>query len=228
MIEIKIITSELKIILLPVSTIKSMSRKITSQGQYKPFTGITVISFIKDRSKDPRWKEIFDLMQNSKNFLKYFTPLPLESYHMTLQDLVNEKFHNNREEFFRYLMLNFSNMEEIKMQIINGDFKIRFKAVFTSSTFGIDVKVEPQQIIEETRSNITQVMGTPHNPSYIFHITLAYRYENWGKYLNDTAARDEEKMITERITNIFEKSPDIICESPKLCYFTSMTEFIPL
>lgn len=58
-------------------------KKIDCKGNYLEFNGITVISFLHFNKIFP---QIYDILDHDPDIKKYYSPLPLDSYHMTVKN----------------------------------------------------------------------------------------------------------------------------------------------
>lgn len=186
--------------------------KKISNGVYQPFYGVTVISKVSDRNICSIEEHLWKSSLSSK-----FSPLPYESYHMTVFDLVVPENAQSDELFDSFLKCNAGILKEISRECKRiPPFEALLKNIYwTRGTIGIEVEplFDPQ-----IRERISRKSGIK-NKKYVFHMTLAYRFV-------DGALSDEEiQSLAKIIRKVFPEGK-MRLEAPDVYKFNNMREFI--
>ena len=188
-------------------------KKISKGGVYQPFYGVTVISKVLDKKKHLIEEKLWGSSLSTK-----FSPLPYESYHMTVFDLVVPENAQDDELFQVFLDKNSKVLNNISGECKKMHaFDALLRSIYwTQGTLGIEL--EPLFGGEE-RERISKKAGM-ENKKYKFHMTLAYRFE-------DGAPSNEE--LTELAQVLMKVFPEgrMSLERPRVHKFTNMRQFIP-
>ncbi|AQM73174.1 2H-phosphodiest domain-containing protein [Noumeavirus] len=190
----------------------SNEMKKISNGVYQPFYGVTVISKVLNRNICSVEEHLWKSSLSSK-----FSPLPYESYHMTVFDLVVPENAQSDELFESFLRCNTNILKEISRECQKiPPFEALLKNIYwTRGTIGIEV--EPL-FDAQIRERISKKAGIK-NKNYVFHVTLAYRFV-------DGAPSDEEiQSLAKIIRKVFPEGK-MQLEAPDVYKFNSMREFI--
>ncbi|ALX27546.1 hypothetical protein GMAR_ORF172 [Golden Marseillevirus] len=187
--------------------------KISQDGIYQPFYGVTVLSKNLDKETFLIEEEIWKSSLSSA-----FSPLPFESYHMTVFDLVVPENSQTKEKFGNFLSQNRVLLNKIAQECQKErEFVARLKRIYwTKGTLGIEL--EPC-FDRRIRERISKRAGIKDNLGYTFHMTLAYRYKD--RVLSEQEIESLKKVIRRVFPSGFAKF-----ERPKLHMFESMREFI--
>jgi hypothetical protein len=181
--------------------------KIDRRGNFLPYPGITVISKVDDCEV---FEQIERILRDSEDLKESLSPLPKESYHVTICDIYSnylslEKILKNMDSWIS-LKKRLSNFEDI-------EWTMKMEYVYNKDTFGIVVKIPPELI--SLNNEINNFLGKP--TKYVPHLTLGYFY-------NDILIDDDIKPIKEKIESII-VNKYVSLLPPKLCYFPDMTDF---
>ena len=197
-------------------------QKINDEGQFCAFPGITIVAAIPAESLNV-WKTIYDCINEDQTIRRYYTPLPYTSYHMTAINLYTEHHHDadDWEDFITKEMPFF--------QQLQADFaskalqpQITIDALTMSGAIQLRLKLPPEQeiMIREIAHHHGVEAGIPPK----FHITLAYQYQS----ISPQEASLIKNKLNDKLKAWFNpQQPVITLDSPQLCYFNDMTQFIP-
>ncbi|AMQ10821.1 hypothetical protein [Brazilian marseillevirus] len=187
-------------------------QKISKGGVYQPFYGVTVISKVSNMNTCLIEEHLWNSSLSTK-----FSPLPYESYHMTVFDLVVPENAQNDELFQMFLEHNSKVLGDISKECEKMDsFDALLRRVYwTRGTIGIEL--EPL-IGKDARERISRKAGM-ENKRYKFHMTLAYRF-------GDGAPTEEELVALSNILRKVFSDGRMSLERPDVHKFTSMREFI--
>jgi hypothetical protein len=193
--------------------------KIDDKGIYQPFEGVTVVASIREKDSD-FWRSIHEFLVSHPLISAYYSPLPLESYHVTTLHLFTED-HKGAEDWKVFILRNlifFQRLqEELKRHKV--ELEISMDKIVIDSTIYIEVSlpIAEVKIIQE----IAKKMGIEDNVSSPFHVTLAYGYKSIDSRSYETLCTDLAKFLTS-----IKSAKAWVCK-PTLCYFNSMVSFIP-
>lgn len=196
--------------------------KVSNEGVYLPFPGLTVIADVK--SKDYEfWKKINNMITACQNLSQYYAPLSHSSYHMTTTHLYTEQS-IGRRKWEQFIV---SHTEDFKLLKDNIDQRV-FNPVITIESLDVDrtiklvldLPAEQKKIITEIARKHNLLKKIPHP----FHITLAYRY----KEIDDHLRLDFESELKSNLSQLVkEYNATYSLNQPKLCYFHDMNGFTP-
>jgi hypothetical protein len=199
------------------------SWKINSQGDYIPFRGLTIVAPIASKA-DSFWVRIYEALQNNDLVKSYYSPLPLNSYHMTTTNLFVEQqlprnitlkqFVDERILFFQrvYTELNGNSLNPV----------VKVKDVSVSRAIQLRLMLEDEQINKIT--NLAESFNLQENvPSY-FHITLAYLYRELPQEKRKQIQDELDRIVLEYLPN---PNQTFTLNPPQLCFFQDMKAFLP-
>lgn len=188
-------------------------RKISKQGAYLPFFGVTTIRFVKDSSS---WKIREFLVRSGLN--EIFSPLPSESYHMTVFDLVVPNNAQTKKKFGIFLKENSKTIKNISSVCdASLDTFCSLVAIYwTNGTLGLEVAWNDQGL----RDKISEASGIQNKP-YKFHITLAYRFR-------DGAPTQQQLEGLEILLNEIFPGGVVPLTKCFVCKFEDITKFIKI
>lgn len=208
--------------------------KIDSNGRYLPIFGYSIISMCEIT---PKLAELYDVFKASR-IAKYFQPLPLDSYHMTVYNIWYEA-----EPFYPYMVKlangatpvkdadamnklmkpaldkmsekinTYSSFEKMKL----NNFKVVTNP--NSITIYVDIK-DPEQ--NSDIQSLRQWCGEQFDKTDAdlrFHVTLGYLFKEITSDLIEDISQFQ-KWVDENLT-------DFLVEKPLPMCFRSMEKFVP-
>ncbi|BAU80171.1 hypothetical protein A9K97_gp180 [Tokyovirus A1] len=188
-------------------------KKLSNSGKYLPFFGVTTLRFVKS----VLCEKVEDHLRTS-GLSEIFSPLPFESYHMTVFDLVVPKKAQTKEKFDCFLWDNSSVLRNIS-SVCDASEETRCSLVaiyWTNGTLGLEVSWSDDGL----RDKISRASGVENKP-YNFHITLGYRVRDGAP--TQQQLRDLELLLNEVFPG--GTAPLTKCF---VCKFEDMTEFIKI
>ena len=220
--------------------------KINTDGSYRNFYGWTVISMVHNREK---LEYLEHYIKNNSILSSYFSPLPSESYHMTLCGVWNTgcKLLKYQEKFLtnNYSATDINNMRtdsqgteffnpkgcinELLKKIDQAISKIPtcdtenliIDGIYqTNNTLHITfIKTEHFEGFDACTSTIKKLCEINKN-NMVYHVTLAYKYKNIEPHI----VTKINKLLT--TFNLSIRGQKIKVEKPMVSYFSDMTGFI--
>jgi hypothetical protein len=86
--------------------------KVDQKGTYLRFPGTTVICDIVDTKA---WSEFHKVLMSKTNWRKYFSPLPFESFHVTIKGInTSVRDFAGERTFFDDILTNFQRFDLIR------------------------------------------------------------------------------------------------------------------
>lgn len=218
-------------LLLTFSSSTFASDRIDSDGRFLPFSGVTVISQV-GASNQAIWENIYRELSQDLLITRYYSPLPLSSYHMTINNLYvsNTRSPLDWSCFISNNLPWFSSLEE---SLERGAFLPKVylrKRAYLGGVVMFLVDIEGSQMSKI--KSFGKTWGLEAQVPSDLHITLAYQYRTIPAYLQSAveekvqAILDEARKFQKPAFYSFEKMP-LTLEEPKLCYFQDMTQFLP-
>jgi hypothetical protein len=211
-------------LLLWVNSSFAGGSKISPDGKFLPFKGITVVADTAEADQE-LWKNVYEKLKNSPLIVKYYSLLPQKSYHMTTINIDTESEYLSRNptdlwsaaishslEWFQ----NLSNHLQLKaftpQAIPHGS------RVFGAIMFTFDLDNQQKEKLNQVALDFQLL----HRAVSEFHVTLAYGYH----YIS----HEDLKQIESEVDQIFQDTmksyeKPITFLEPKLRYFKDMTEF---
>lgn len=198
--------------------------KINSLGKYGKFEGTTIICFLSKKDRE-KYKKVHDFIKESKVIQKYYSPLPVDSYHMTILNIFTRKYTKDYGQ----------RLEKLKKMIggINGILnqvqlcpRTAKTELYTRGTMGVRCElnnVVNEHFIQPMRSGMAANIGVKYDQNFQFHMTLGYRYKN--VIIEDKPAFLDEVTALNKLVNSI---GNVTFEKTQLCYFEDMTSFIPM
>jgi|GEM_PF-1793905 len=212
----------------------SVGTKLDANGNYLPFPGLSIISFVDTTSiLHKKLCDIQEIVRNSK-YNSSFSFLPPQSFHMTVFDLLcdqertEEKWSNlydqNTEikEIADDFSKSFSSLsfpENMKMKIDGcSDIEITLKLCLTPCDDNYS------SLLYDFRNQISKITGIRHknHDNYKFHISLAYLRDK------DIDENEFNRFISNYEELLFSPYKIISLNKPEFVYFPNMTSFIPI
>ena len=191
--------------------------KINNCGEYRPFAGVTVISPVVQENTT-FWSELHTLVSNPV-LVKYFTPLPYESYHMTTNNLYIKENCDNWHEFIDTHLVFF---ERFSDNLAKYSFQPQVTITGVTTDGAIQLSVHfclPDQ--EDTIFRIGEKHKCEEGIPSQFHITLAYQYKK--------ITREDKPVFDAAIQAIRDttRNCQITLNPPGLHIFNDMTHYTP-
>lgn len=213
-----------------------MHRKINEQGEYLPFEGYTVISFLKDRESE-FWTKFCADVSKYPIFSKYYTMLPASSLHMTVKNFMSvaNKDYEKLVQIFAKTDSKiydgawggaslFAKMSDV-CNVMNVEPVCKIANMYTERSLGLDLDVLNKETIEKLRSLLV-IMGMKPEPDFKFHMTFAYKFKKVEEK-DHVELQKEFKKIYDVLSKKFQPSLLIEFEKAQLCYFPDMTSYEP-
>jgi hypothetical protein len=196
---------------------KEYIMKIDQNGKYLPFAGVTVISPVVQEDTT-FWSELHTLVSNPV-LVKYFTPLPYKSYHMTTNNLCVQASYDDWHEF---IDRNLSFFEALSNELLNNVFEptVAITGLTTDGAIQLTVNFNPSDQ-EDHVLTIARKYKCIDGVPFQFHITLAYQYKPISH--KDILAFNTAIQAIQEKTN----RQQLILNPPKLHNFNDMTHYTP-
>ncbi len=195
-------------------------RKVNERGEFQPFPGVTVVSKAFDNNP-ALCEQIYNCISSIEGIRDYYALLPFASYHMTSFGVCTQRYEGGND-WNAFIDRSLSYFQDLGTCVNSHKFdpQISFSSVEREGAIQVVVNLlHDQDRMIHTIAH--QVDRTPAVPSE-FHITLAYQY-NMGV----TIPKRIWAEIQQNILLVFKDLPPITLAPPRLCYFESMTAFIP-
>lgn len=194
-------------------------QKIDRHGNYLPYPGITIICELFNKNG---WDQVYNLIRNNPTISKIYSALPVSSYHMTLLDIISQGETNipmNQIINSNYQLLYNTNNVLVSSHFIPIPKVCR---MYARNTIGLVLEFDSEllQKIHQFRGFLGSHLNITPNNTYVFHMTLAYRYSE-GQ-IDDCELQKLHNQINNIITPYDYK---LQFNHPKLCYFNDMTSF---
>jgi hypothetical protein len=193
--------------------------KIDSTGVYLPFSGLTTLSFVD--SKKQCWQSVSALLNNTL-IKRYYAPLPLESYHMTLFSLMNERESTPWVETANKYI---APLRQLKKNLRDSNLTpvVKYEGLRTEGVIQLHLAGLTKQVKEIKR--LKSFLFSPPIALDALHVTLAYQFKT-------VAEADKEKLsalfvsIHKTLMKLLGKTSTKLLPA-QLCYFKNMTLFKP-
>lgn len=198
-------------------------KKINPNGLYLPFPGITVVASILQKDLN-FWNQIYQLLSQSDLLKTYFSPLPVDSYHVTTLNLcVASDF--QAQEWPVYLHTALKHVYQPMWHYLDAHAftpEIHFEHIQTNGAIQLvfTLPEHQQMMIVETAKQFGLETQIP--PAY--HMTLAYQYRDISK---DELARIEDYLHAGVYQIMQSVQHQCRLNVPTLSYFLDMTAFHP-
>lgn len=196
--------------------------KIDAEGRYTLFPGVTVICPIRDEDK-PFWSLIHQILAEEKWLLRYFSLLPLDSYHMTAINLFTEALEGGND-WGGFLSEHRSFLLRLKASLD----QLHLLPVLTIERIVVsDVIQLYGHLPAQTRDDIVVLARQyhlEHKIPRVFHITLAYRYRKPADECLQTITHE----VSGRLKSLLQRHTYTWSLKPAGLYsFNDMTAFMP-
>jgi uncharacterized SAM-binding protein YcdF (DUF218 family) len=234
---------------IPISNFGPLKRtKINDKGEFMPYPGTTVISFLKD--EDARLLQpFFEFVKTQKVFTMHYAMLPISSYHMTIKNLSVAGNVDTTSWFENHFVPNFNKYNEMSMICSishhRHEINARIETTYFRGTFGLGVDIvgtidpppfsaiEPLNVHDSIRMLREKLvnLGSKPEPDFKFHMTLAYLYKPVSpadQKALDTEIKQISAALQRAIVPALGGRGVLHFGPPTLCYFKDMTSFVPL
>jgi len=198
-------------------------------GDYNTFSGVTYIAQVKDRMTNTElWQWAHDYIANNKVLNKFYTPLPVSSYHMTIHPMTTTSSAHppTPRKFNSYLYDNKEVMCKWHNMTVAQPFapKGTISGVYAQGiiVLGVSNPFHDEEIAKKQRKDMCKEMKLCVSDDYQSHITLAYRFRRITK---DEEKEEIGKEMMELRKHLWGK--EIEFEPAHLMLFHDMTAFIP-
>lgn len=195
-------------------------RKVNERGEFQPFPGVTVISNAFDNNPE-LCEQIYNCISSIEGIRDYYALLPFQSYHMTSFGVCTKRYDGGKD-WNGLIEKGLSYFQNLDSCFEANKFipEVTFKRVERECAIQVMVNLPPNQnrVITGIANQFDRM---PEIPSE-FHITLAYRY--------NMSAHIPKKIwiqIQDNIIQVVKDHDPINLAPPRLCYFNSMTEYVP-
>mmetsp|Transcript_14311 Transcript_14311/g.21427 ORF Transcript_14311/g.21427 Transcript_14311/m.21427 type:complete len:215 (+) Transcript_14311:106-750(+) len=202
--------------------------KVDTSGNYCRFEGFTIVSCV-DRAVLSSLQTVYDALAKSELISNYYSPLPLDSYHMTTTMLHNKSNLNDSESWEEFVYKNMEFYQHLKASVDQQNIKPVFSVKYILVSSAIFLMGTIDESHERSICELAEQYGlTSFLPFFSnrkpreFHITLAYQY----KSMSDSTSQNVKETILKAIGNAL-PSEHIHLDSPQLCYHNDMTGFHP-
>jgi hypothetical protein len=200
------------------------SSKLDADGNYSSFRGVTVVSAVGSANA-PLWEALSHSLNSNDQLKKYYSLLPLSSYHMTTINLFTEDATSvSPAEWTRFVAGRLTWFQELNTELNSQTFQpvITYQGVTVSGSVGLIVQM-PQEMEDRVLTLAQRRLLTGQVPRF-FHITLGYQYKEIAPQVRKQLAN----QLREEIGKIFDSyTQPLILDEPQLCYFNDMTAFVP-
>ena len=196
--------------------------KINVKGEYIPFQGVTVVASIGAQNKE-MWQKIYEELNQNRLLKQFYTLLPVDSYHLTTLNLFTErsKKTGNWKDFITGQLPFFQNInKKLEAEAFHPHVKLERPGVAKTLQITIQLDKEEKEKIQSLGKEFSQQKNVP-NP---LHVTLGYLYRDMGKGTRDQIFLKLQRIMKKILASY--KKP-VVLDTPKLCYFKDMQEFIP-
>ena len=150
-------------------------------GDYETFGGVTCIANIADRFSNPGWARVYEFIETDPILSKYYTALPVSSYHMTIHPMftVSSVPGSTPRRFDAQLVPSKPAFIKFHEELVNHPFEPKGKIMDTYAqgiiVIAVELDPEDQKRTFGLRQLIHKLTGLDPIERYGQHITLAYR-----------------------------------------------------
>lgn len=208
--------------------IEKTLQKFKKDKTYEYFPGNTIIHFLNNPKQINILREITTEMNNNKLF-KNFCLLPVDSYHMTVCDILT---YNDLFLHERFKNLNFGNLRNIEVI----DKKVL--EMLGEELFNLNILMQPQRIkakrielkpktendklkIEQFRKFVAENVGFILPENYTFHISLSYQLMK----LTDNEKEEMNTFLNKLNDKYLNVIGDVIVDKAFFTLFNDMSDY---
>jgi uncharacterized SAM-binding protein YcdF (DUF218 family) len=207
---------------------KAKRAKVNDKGEYMPYPGTSVISFLC-REDALLLQPFYEFIKTQKMFMAHYALLPISSYHMTIKNLSVAGNASCANWFENQFVPNFQKYWEMRMVCANSnqhEISAKIESTYFRGTFGLAMRptLEPIRVLQERLVHL----GAKPEPDFKFHMTMAYQFKHVSEADKKTL-NDEAKQISAALQQLVTSRGFVLRFGlPTLCYFKDMTSFVPL
>jgi hypothetical protein len=200
------------------------SNKVSPTGRYKRFSGLTAVADIAMTDHE-FFKELYNELNKIPEIKKYYALLPVESYHMTTNNLyVKSSFENKWKEFLGKKLDWFKKFHKaLKIEDIRPQIKLAY--INVENTMGIIVTPSAASVEKiyafGRKFNVENKIPKP------FHITLAYLYKDITVSNKIQIKYKADEVFKKLIKKYRYQDKEITLSPASLRYFNTMKNFTP-
>ncbi|WP_162263127.1 DUF1868 domain-containing protein [Legionella rubrilucens] len=196
--------------------------KINADGRYAPFPGVTVICPVREEDTT-FWRAVYQALVDDPLLLRYFSPLPMDSYHMTAINVFTQA-NEGGEGWDRFLSAHRPFLQRLKASLDQQCLKpiLTIEKIIVSDV--VQLYGHLPTALREAIVALARDHHLEHKIPRVFHITLAYRYQTPSDECLQTIIRH----VSKRLQNLLQHHADTWPLKPAgLYWFNDMTAFIP-
>jgi hypothetical protein len=204
--------------------IQPIASKVGREGQYLPYKGVTIVSAI-DSGSDPFWYKLNEGLNQSSLIKRYYSLLPLSSYHMTTTNLFQEQGLPSEEKSMRdFIDFRLSWFKRVSEALEADRFYPQVTVQNSSARSVIVLSLRLENVQASKISDIAGKFGQQSKIPNPLHVTLAYLYKELPLETQIEIEQELKRILRESLSD---QSQVFTLKAPKLCFFQDMTAFIP-
>lgn len=200
--------------------IKNNYLKVNNNGEYINFSGITVVAPASKRD-EPFFQELLSAFQQVDELSSYYALLPLDSYHMTTNNLYSSHQKNWSKLMAPSGLKRFCALHEtLENRSFTPSASLQKITVGTTLKLVLTIQDDHRKIITEIAEahKIQDKIPTP------FHVTLGYLYRD----IPEEKLAQLKYALTKIVGALRQKyDTDFQFDIPRLCSFSDMKNFVP-
>jgi hypothetical protein len=203
-------------------------KKIDNTGNYCPFPGVTVVADIAKNEHYSFWEDLYNELKVNSLITKYYSLLPIDSYHMTTIGLYTRRAVT--ENWIDFIDKNLSVFAALSNDI-EGSYHFQPKVLSVQAGKAGSV-IYMELTLDSEQQSANQDLAKKHNlleHLLPYHLTFGYQYKGFEDISLQKTIQEELDCIVNDVKEKYEISKEnfLILESPHLCCFHDMTKFIP-
>ena len=209
--------------------------KIDQHGTYLPFPGMTIVMMLK-RKRGGEEEKLFQELCSHEAITSHVALLPIASYHVTLRGICTRMDFGSKDEYMRALK-----EKEEDLRKLDELFKTNCKNELQEP---LRFEFDRESTIKDPRMFTIVFKSAQNNEAIVrkweheakvrlglnevlqhWHMTLGYIY----KPKEMVQCNEHVQAAFLRVVDFFDAQKDqFIFETPRVCWFHDMTEFIPI
>ena len=203
-----------------------------ASGDYETFAGVTCIAFVKDRLTNPGWARVYDAIAQDSVLSKYYTPLPVSSYHMTIHPMftVADVRGATPRAFEAALARVQPGLAQFHTELVEHPFEPTGTVVGGGArgiiVLAVALDAQHAATTEKLRHRIAELTGMNEIRGYRQHITLAYR-STAPTRADEPLLKEAEARLMRLITTSVLPGGRVEFEPARVMLFHDMTLFQP-
>ena len=212
--------------------------RIDSDGIYQQWEGVTIIMPANITLNLHTYRQSYSVLYN--RFSDILTPLPFDSYHITLSSIASRDHFNSLINYNQHIHDSRPRLEAVKQQLVDSAARrqhnpdaagISSRLAFTVSDvhFGpiaVTLTMMPQsaEVTDELHRIIALIeptLGPLYQRQTRWHMTMAYR--KFGLEVGEVQA----KAVQDALMEVY-RGVEVVVLPPVLCAFYDMRQFRPI